>query len=132
MSTFDSWWAEQPIAKLPDTERVAYLRDMAQQVWVSAQQAERDEWTKTTAGVTTEVSSEQRAVIMRRILSLLTYGELLIRAQGVFIENTKQELEQYSFQTLVRIIKLEEEDRKHGVRPTYRIDDVCLEPEWRS
>ena len=128
---FDEWWSEQPISRLPDTERVAYLRDMAQRVWISAQQEERAEWNKSTQGVTAEVSADQRAVIMRRIPSLLTYGELLIRAEGVFFENTKPELEQYSFQQLARAVNIEEDDRKHGGRPNYRIDDVCLETEWR-
>lgn len=133
MSTFDKWWVAQGIGPATQMPRsVEDLREVAQYVWISAQHAEREARTNATAGATAEVSSEQKAVIMRRIPSLLTYGELLIRAQEVFIENTKSELEQYSFQMLVRAIKLEEGDRKHGVRPTYRVDDVCLDDDWRS
>ncbi len=129
--TFDEWWNEQPISKLPDTDRVAYLRDMAQRVWNSAQQAERDDWNTSTQGVTAEISSTQRAAIMRRLPTLLTWGELLVRAEEVFIDNTKAELEDHTFQHLVRAILTEEEDRRHGARPNYRIDDVCTDGDWR-
>lgn len=130
--SFDSWWAEQLIAALSDTERADCLRDIAQRAWIGGQFAERANWTKAISGVTAEVSAEQKAVIVRRIPALLSYRELLIRAQEVFVQNTKVELEQYPFQALLRAVKVEEDDRKHGVRPTYRIDDVCLDDDWRS
>lgn len=131
MPTFEEWWDEQPISRLPDSERVEYLRDMAHRVWISAQQAEREDWNKSTQGVTTEFSSAQRVAIVQRAPALLTWRELLARAEGVFIENTRAELENYTFQRLVRAVLIEEGDRRSGVRPNYRIDDVCMDGDWR-
>lgn len=131
MPTFDEWWNEQPIAKSPDSERVDYLRDMAHRVWISAQEAERGEWTKSTRDVTAEVRSIQHDNIMCKSPSLLSWGELLIRAQTLFVDNTTTELGQLSFKYLVRVIQVEEEDRRFGSRPNYNVDDVFIGDDWK-
>lgn len=125
MKTFDQWWEDQPIARLPDSSRVAYLRDLSHRVWISAQQAIQEPEFESTAD---EVGY---TMYMRRPPSLLTYAELVSRAENVFFENTRTELETYSFQQLLKAVEVEEDDRKHGTRPNYRIDDVAVDGEWR-
>lgn len=122
MLTFDEWWNDQPVAQLPDTERIGYLRDLAQQVWASAVRAERME----------QSSVSRRVIIMCGVPSTLTWGELLIRAGDVFIDNTTEEIGHHSFDYLCRAINLEEADRKHGTRPNYRIEDVWMDDDWKS
>ena len=124
---FDKWWNSQPVSQALDTDRVRYLRDMCYRVWPAAKRDEHSEWADTTERVT--VSDDR---IFDQDVSKLTRGMLTFRARSLFPETGIEDLIKYSSETMAKLITVEENDRKHGCPPHYRVDDVCVDDEWKG
>lgn len=120
MKTLEQWWEEHP-EYLSLTQVGQYdIKDVFNDGWHNALQTMCED-VEVSVSQSTTLSTFTRP----KALVEMTDKELIDTALTLFLENSRERLRQQGRKLLIRAIEIERDDRKHGCRPTYTIDDIA-------